>query len=661
MDLASIEEKVEDLFKAKLDNLKIKRYSKVESINPLIKEALRKAESKTGGTGGNFPDIQILLDNKSGRTIPVMMEVKGLKNKLEKLEKDGSISTKKNYVNTYAVNGAYHYGLAILQNANTGCKEVIIVGINASDLSKDLEVKAYYISEDNGYVPKHLDCLDESMTMFASYNIDSLYKILDNLKLTEQEQDEAIKKMEVKLESAVKKIHQDIYDDERLRTQLGTNDKLYLMCGLIMAGLSAQGISDLEIEELHGNQTGKKTDDKVILTQVESFLEAKDCDQSKNDMVMNLLTPVFSKPVLWKPSDGISILKELFTEIKNDVIPYLTAPFHLDFTGRILNCLNDWVSIENDAMNDVVLTPRYITRFMAQLCRTNKDSLVWDTAMGSGGFLVSAMDLMVRDAQKTIKDEKELEEKIRNIKKNQLLGIEILGNIFILAVLNMMLMGDGSSNLINDDSHQYNGDFRANVFLLNPPYSADGKGFIFVEEATRKMTNGYACVLIQENAGSGQGGIWTKKLLEHNTLVASLHMPDKLFTGKASVQTAIYLFKVNVPHDKDSVVKFFDFSNDGYSRQNRRKSTQEVNLRDTDDAKGRYDEVIAKILGHKPKTAYYTKENGMYIEDTITLEGNDWTFAQHKVIDTTPTEEDFKKTVADYLSFKVSQLLKGSV
>ena len=661
MDLASIEEKVEDLFKAKLDNLKIKRYSKVESINPLIKEALRKAESKTGGTGGNFPDIQILLDNKSGRTIPVMMEVKGLKNKLEKLEKDGSISTKKNYVNTYAVNGAYHYGLAILQNANTGCKEVIIVGINASDLSKDLEVKAYYISEDNGYVPKHLDCLDESMTMFASYNIDSLYKILDNLKLTEQEQDEAIKKMEVKLESAVKKIHQDIYDDERLRTQLGTNDKLYLMCGLIMAGLSAQGISDLEIEELHGNQTGKKTDDKVILTQVESFLEAKDCDQSKIDMVMNLLTPVFSKPVLWKPSDGISILKELFTEIKNDVIPYLTAPFHLDFTGRILNCLNDWVSIENDAMNDVVLTPRYITRFMAQLCRTNKDSLVWDTAMGSGGFLVSAMDLMVRDAQKTIKDEKELEEKIRNIKKNQLLGIEILGNIFILAVLNMMLMGDGSSNLINDDSHQYNGDFRANVFLLNPPYSADGKGFIFVEEATRKMTNGYACVLIQENAGSGQGGIWTKKLLEHNTLVASLHMPDKLFTGKASVQTAIYLFKVNVPHDKDSVVKFFDFSNDGYSRQNRRKSTQEVNLRDTDDAKGRYDEVIAKILGHKPKTAYYTKENGMYIEDTITLEGNDWTFAQHKVIDTTPTEEDFKKTVADYLSFKVSQLLKGSV
>lgn len=659
--MASIEEKVEDLFKAKLDNLKIKRYSKVESINPLIKEALRKAESKTGGIGGNFPDIQILLDNKSGRTIPVMMEVKGLKNKLEKLEKDGSISTKKNYVNTYAVNGAYHYGLAILQDANTGCKEVIIVGINASDLSKDLEVKAYYISEDNGYVPKHLDCLDESMTLFASYNIDSLYKILDNLKLTEQEQDEAIKKMEVKLESAVKKIHQDIYDDERLRTQLGTNDKLYLMCGLIMAGLSAQGISDLEIEELHGNQTGKKTDDKVILTQVESFLEAKDCDQSKIDMVMNLLTPVFSKPVLWKPSDGISILKELFTEIKNDVIPYLTSPFHLDFTGRILNCLNDWVSIENDAMNDVVLTPRYITRFMAQLCKTNKDSLVWDTAMGSGGFLVSAMDLMVRDAQKTIKDEKELEEKIRNIKKNQLLGIEILGNIFILAVLNMMLMGDGSSNLINDDSHQYNGDFRANVFLLNPPYSADGKGFIFVEEATRKMTNGYACVLIQENAGSGQGGIWTKKLLEHNTLVASLHMPDKLFTGKASVQTAIYLFKVNVPHDKDSVVKFFDFSNDGYSRQNRRKSTQEVNLRDTDDAKGRYDEVIAKILEHKPKTAYYTKENGMYIEDTITLEGNDWTFAQHKVIDTTPTEEDFKKTVADYLSFKVSQLLKGSV
>ena len=67
------------------------------------------------------------------------------------------------------------------------------------------------------------------------------------------------------------------------------------------------------------------------------------------------------------------------------------------------------------------------------------------------------------------------------------------------------------------------------------------------------------------------------------------------------------------------------------------------------------------MLGKKPKTSYYTEQNGKIIKDTITLNGDDWNFNQHQKIDTTPTEEDFKKTVADYLSWKVSQLMKENV
>ena len=106
---------------------------------------------------------------------------------------------------------------------------------------------------------------------------------------------------------------------------------------------------------------------------------------------------------------------------------------------------------------------------------------------------------------------------------------------------------------------------------------------------------------------------------------------------------------------------FIDFSEDGYSRQNRKKSTQAVNLRNTDHALERYDEVCAICLGKKPKTDFYTEENGKVIKDTITLKGNDWTFNQHKKIDTIPTEEDFKKTVSAYLAWKVSSILKGQV
>lgn len=135
-------------------------------------------------------------------------------------------------------------------------------------------------------------------------------------------------------------------------------------------------------------------------------------------------------------------------------------------------------------------------------------------------------------------------------------------------------------------------------------------------------------------------------------------MPNDVFTGKASVQVAIYLFKVARPHEEDDLVTFVDMSEDGYTRLARKKSSQEVNLRDTDHAKERYEEVEAIILGKKPKTNYYTEENGKVIKDSISLEGNDWTFSQHKVIDTTPKENDFKKVVAEYLGWKINQLLE---
>ena len=228
----------------------------------------------------------------------------------------------------------------------------------------------------------------------------------------------------------------------------------------------------------------------------------------------------------------------------------------------------------------------------------------------------------------------------------------------------MILMGDGSSQVICGDSHKEidkHKQFPANVFLLNPPYSALGKGLIFVYEALSRMHNGYCAVLVQENAGSGQGDIYSEKLLKNKTLLTSIHMPSNLFNGKSCVQTAIYLFQVNRPHEKNDIVTFIDFSEDGYSRQNRKKSTQTVNLRNTDNALERYEEIAMICLGKQPNTNYYTSSNGKVIKDTISLNGNDWTFNQHKKINTIPTEDDFKKVIADYLSWKVSCILKGQL
>ncbi len=683
--MRSVEEKVEEHYKKILDNYQIRHYGKTEEINSTITKALKDSNSKSGGGGNNFPDIQILFENKHARRIPVMIEAKGEKGKLEKLTKEGLIegvtyyssdiknkageikhkAGEANYssIVNYAVNGAVHYANAILDS--NGYDEVIAIGLNGTELNqdgsvKDAQCKAYYISTKNNRLPKHIIELDDDLSLLKYSNSEKLCEILDKLTLSEKEFEQMTLKAEATLEQKIKSIHQSLYDSDRLKNVLSTNEKLYLFCGLIMAGLKTENLAHLNSADFKGNDDNDDNDGTIITKRIRAFLNKKNCSFDKIKMICSLLNPVFEKPVLWKPVKGESIIKCLFNQVNNDIIPCLESNLHLDFTGKILNSLNDWVTIENDIANDVVLTPRYVTRLMAKLARTDMNSFVWDRAMGSGGFLVSAMDIMIKDASEKIKDIDKLKDKIKQIKHNQLLGVEILGNIYILAILNMILMGDGSSNMIYGDGHRFDkvsNNFPATVFLLNPPYSAPGKGFNFVEEALSKMTKGYACILIQENSGSGNGLPYTKRILKNNTLCASIHMSD-IFSGKSTVQTAIYLFKVNRPHEEGDLVKFIDFSEDGYSRQNRKKSSQEVNLRDTNNAKARYEEIEALVLGKRPKTNYYTKENGLYIEDTISLEGDDWTYSQHKKFDTTPKLEDFKKTVADYLGWKVTTLLK---
>lgn len=680
----SIEEKVEGHYKDLLKALGVNYFTKTEEINSKITDALKNSVSKSGGSGMNYPDIKLLLENTTRRDIPVMIEVKGTRGKLEKLDKEGSIvgvttwasdgklgkdgkpthvkgDPNYNTIKSFAVNGALHYGQAVLDG---GYDEVIIVGVNGCDLKDgqviNPECKAYYVSKKNNYIPKLIpEITADDWSLFK--HEDALFERLDQLNLTEKEIEELTNKTEAELEAKIKRIHQSLYDDVQLKTALTTNEKLYLFCGLIMAGLETPDVRTLEVDDLHSNNSEHNNDGTLILANIENFLYNKKATSEKVQMISGLLRGVFTKSVLWKPKNGESLLKVLFHQVKEDIIPLLESNLHLDFTGRILNSLNDWVSIDNDAANDVVLTPRYVTKFMAQCARTNKDSFVWDKAMGSAGFLVSAMDLMIKDARETIVDPEQLEEKIKQIKENQLLGIEILGNIYILAVLNMILMGDGSSSVLQGDSHEYDlpDAFPANVFLLNPPYSAPGKGFNFVEEAFNQMTHGYGAILIQDSAGNGQGLPYTKRILQNNTLEASIKMPANLFGNKASVSVCIFVFKVGRPHEGDDLVTFIDMSEDGYSRLNRKKSTQEKNLRDTDDATGHYDEALAHVLGKKPKTTYYTEKNGTLLRDTISLNGDDWLFVQHQDLDGVPKEDDFKSVIADYLSWKVGSLMKG--
>ncbi|MGZ5191100.1 MAG: hypothetical protein ACXWCZ_08750 [Flavisolibacter sp.] len=195
--------------------------------------------------------------------------------------------------------------------------------------------------------------------------------------------------------------------------------------------------------------------------------------------------------------------------------------------------------------------------------------------------------------------------------------------------------------------------FPADAFVLNPPYSANGNGMNFVEKALNMMNKGYAAIIIQNSAGSGKAKEYNKKILEKHTLLASIKMPIDIFIGKSSVQTNVYVFKVKEQHQKDERVKFIDFSNDGYTRTNRKKSSN--NLKDTDRAKERYEELVNLVRFGKSKLSIFTEKE--YYEGTINPQnGADWN--QTAPIDTKPSLQDFKKTVSDYLAWEVSNILK---
>jgi type I restriction-modification system DNA methylase subunit len=106
-----------------------------------------------------------------------------------------------------------------------------------------------------------------------------------------------------------------------------------------------------------------------------------------------------------------------------------------------------------------------------------------DLATGSAGFLISAMEIMIQDVENLYgKKTTQAEIKIDEIKKKQLLGVELNAEMFTLAATNMILRGDGSSNIqkgntFNTPEELYT-KFKANKLLLNPPFSFKENGLI---------------------------------------------------------------------------------------------------------------------------------------------------------------------------------------
>lgn len=223
---------------------------------------------------------------------------------------------------------------------------------------------------------------------------------------------------------------------------------------------------------------------------------------------------------------------------------------------------------------NIILTPDHIKELMVRLARLSVNDVVLDTCTGSGGFLMEAMETMIRLAKGN-------ETVIANIKEKQLIGFEIDSVLFALACSNMFLHGDGRTNLLyrsslldepqngivnNSDKElfDYIRDMKPTKVIINPPYERNNP-IKFTIQALNYLEPGGKLVIIMptQTLTNNQDGL-TEKILSMAKLDYVIKMPNKLFSEqKRTVNTSIFGF-TKTPQIQSDDVLFYDLEDDGF-------------------------------------------------------------------------------------------------
>jgi type I restriction-modification system DNA methylase subunit len=656
-----LEEHVNDWVKTKFDKLKLKNqkdYYTESAIPDYLKEALKGRAKTENKTNFGKPDFSLTKYN-----IPVVIENKLGLQKLIAETKDG-IKFDDKSIQNYAVNGALYYATGMV--ASGKYHEVIAIGI-AGDLDEAVELKVYYVYGSGEHSHKLLEDVTTLDFLENEKTFNAFYK---NASLTDDEKHEILITSQAKLQKYAKSLNKLMHNHNITAPQ-----RVLYVSGML---LSMQNVVDtagnkiqdgLVPEDLKGIQTESKRDGVQIVNQVKEFLVARNIPTDKQSLMLASFSEIskdaqrdelteLDKEVSKLIDGNASSNKQIFTFIYHNIFLSIDAMAgHLDIMGEMYSEFLKYALGDGKEIG-IVLTPPYITKMMATILNVNQNSKIMDLATGSAGFLISAMELMIQDAETTFgKKTSAADAKIHTIKSQQLMGVELNAEMFTLAATNMILRGDGSANIQKGNTfstpEKLYTDFNANRLLLNPPFSYSENGMPFIAFGLDKMEKGgLGAIIIQDSAGSGKAIKTNQAMLKKHTLIASIKMPTDLFQPMAGVQTSIYILEAHTPHDFEKTVKFIDFRNDGYKRTSRA-------LQELDEPTKRYADIV-KIYkaGKSAKVEAPWKLGDVYVEDFISASGADWNFDQHKTIDTKPTFDDFRKTVADYLAWEVDQLLK---
>lgn len=300
-----------------------------------------------------------------------------------------------------------------------------------------------------------------------------------------------------------------------------------------------------------------------------------------------------------------------------------------------------------NAKTGFVMTPRHICDLCADIAQIGKDTKFIDTCFGTGGLLVAGMQRAIRDA-------KEDSECIDNIKRNNIYGIELDGDRFTYGCINMMLRGDGKSNMEIGDC--FNTDIKDSIIkaakqldvgIINPPYNVKTKSPLeFVENMLGMLKkDGIGICIVPTSCAlnnSGKNSLVKKRIIEKNRLLAVISLPEQLFYPTGTV-TCIMVFRVG----KDSADKektwLGNLKNDGFEIN--RKSGGRA------DTKNEWQGIKNRFLD-----AYRNKEEvqGLSVTKYLTAE-DEWLYEVHNKEHTDITEEDFIKTIKEFALYELGR------
>ncbi len=436
-----------------------------------------------------------------------------------------------------------------LESRLTSAVKIIAILANTND--DKIKVWKVVDGKETELEDKKLKTFEEYIDYFKPKNINDKTAVLEN----------------------TSKLNRLLHDNgiaEKLRSQFVGTCLLALKNGLTYKGLTtAQIIAG--IKEVLGKLLEGSVDkaDKIVILH-ENILKNQNVEKIKSDN-----------------------FEKLLEYIEENIEPYINEASRegQDILSYFFTTFNKYVARED---KNQAFTPNHIAHFMARVAGIYKTSRILDPTCGSGTFLVQAMSMALNDC--------ETDAERNAIKKNQIYGIEFDKNVYGLSTTNMLIHGDGNSNIRSGSCFEL-GDWmtqaNADVVLMNPPYNASknqvtekfastwgktstdpSKGLCFVEFVAEKVGRGRLLTLLPMACAiqtDGVIGTFKQKMLEKHSLDAVFSFPAEMFYPGASAVACCMVFDLGKPHKKDKETFFGYFKDDGFEK---RKGVGRVDVRD---------------------------------------------------------------------------------